>query len=208
MKPTERSQLRQIPELGSHDPELIHKVLDALLIAHADFIVNAQPYVIAMLYARASSESLFLHGAAVSRVLRELATDIPESVAVTLVDGLVLARSAFHHSMNYRSVVPVGAGRNVAEPARTAKALRSICEHLIAGRWNDVPGPSRTKLETTSVVEFSIEEASVRRGPPIDDEDDYDRRVWARVLPLRLNALSACAGLPKLTGGCGSASLS
>jgi uncharacterized protein len=171
-------------------------VLDAGLIAHVGFIVNAQPYVIAMLYARASSESLFLHGAAVSRVLRELATDIAASVAVTLVDGLVLARSAFHHSMNNRSVVAFGTARNVAEPARKAKALRSISEHLIAGRGNDVRAPSRTELETASVVEFSSEEASVkiRRGPPIDDEDDYDRRVWAGVLPLRLNARSACAG--------------
>jgi uncharacterized protein len=196
MKPTERSQLRQIPERGSRDPKLIHKVLDAGLIAHVGFIVNAQPYVIAMLYARASSESLFLHGAAVSRVLRELATDIAASVAVTLVDGLVLARSAFHHSMNNRSVVAFGTARNVAEPARKAKALRSISEHLIAGRGNDVRAPSRTELETASVVEFSSEEASVkiRRGPPIDDEADYDRRVWAGVLPLRLNARSACAG--------------
>ena len=187
---TERAKLRQLPERGSQAPELVRAVLRAGFLAHVGFTASAQPFVIPMLYAPAAADALFLHGAAVSRVLGELATGIPACVAVTLVDGVVLARSAFHHSMNYRSVVAFGTARGVVEPARKAKALRAISEHLMAGRWNEVRGPSREELEMTSVVEFFIEEASVktREGPPLDDDDDYARRVWAGVLPLRLSA--------------------
>lgn len=179
-----------MPERGSQTPESVQAVLRAGFLAHVGFTASAQPFVIPMLYALAAADTLFLHGAAVSRVLGELATGIPACVAVTLVDGVVLARSAFHHSMNYRSVVAFGTARGVVEPARKAKALRAISEHLMAGRWNEVRGPTREELEMTSVVEFFIEEASVkiRQGPPLDDHDDYARQVWAGVLPLRLSA--------------------
>jgi uncharacterized protein len=187
---TERAKLRQLPERGSQAPEVIQAVLRSGFLAHVGFTASAQPFVIPMLYAPASPDTLFLHGAAVSRVLGELASGIPACVAVTLVDGVVLARSAFHHSMNYRSVVAFGTARGVVEPGRKIKALRTISEHLMAGRWNEVRGPSRQELEMTSVVEFFIEEASVksRQGPPLDDEEDYGRRVWAGVLPLKLSA--------------------
>lgn len=123
-------------------------------------------------------------------MLGELETGVPACVTVTLVDGLVLARSAFHHSMNYRSVVAFGTARKLAEPVQKMRALRIISEHLIAGRWNDVRGPSEKELKATSVLEFSIEEASakVRQGPPLDDDQDYGLPVWAGILPLRLEA--------------------
>jgi nitroimidazol reductase NimA-like FMN-containing flavoprotein (pyridoxamine 5'-phosphate oxidase superfamily) len=134
---------------------------------------------------------LYLHGSAASRMLRELETGIPTCVAVTLVDGLVLSRSGFDHSMNYRSVVAFGTSRKVADPEQKIKSLRVISEHLIAGRWAEVRGPSEKELRATTVLEFSIEEASskVRSGPPLDDESDYGLAVWARVLPLETKSL-------------------
>jgi nitroimidazol reductase NimA-like FMN-containing flavoprotein (pyridoxamine 5'-phosphate oxidase superfamily) len=184
---SDRSRVRQYPQRASYDPETVRSILDVGIVAHVGFAPNAQPFVIPMLYAR-SGGTLYLHGSAVSRALHELATGIPACVTVTLLDGLVLARSGFHHSMNYRSVVAFGTARAISEASRKVKALHAISEHILAGRWNDVRGPSRTELEATSVVEFSIEDASakVREGPPIDDEEDYCRRVWAGVLPLRL----------------------
>jgi hypothetical protein len=117
-----------------------------------------------------------------------LATGCTACVTVTLLDGLVLARSAFHHSMNYRSVVAFGTARSIAGAAQKVKAMHAISEHIVAGRWNEVRGPSRAELEQTAVLEFTIEEASakIRKGPPLDDEDDYQRRVWAGVLPVRM----------------------
>lgn len=186
-KPTDRSRVRQQPERGSYDSRVIHSILDAGIVAHVGLALDSQPFVIPMLYGR-SGDTLYLHGSAVSRTLHELATSIVACVTVTLLDGFVLARSAFHHSMNYRSVVAFGAARNLQGAARKAQALRAISEHVLAGRWNDVRGPTRAELETTSVLEFSIEEASakVREGPPIDDEEDYGSSVWAGVLPLCL----------------------
>lgn len=186
-KPTGRTRVRQQPHRGCYDPEVIHSILDAGIVAHVGLAIESQPFVIPMIYGR-SGDTLYLHGSAASRTLHELATSIAACVTVTLVDGLVLARSAFHHSMNYRSVVAFGGARKLQGVAQKAQALRTISEHALAGRWNDVRGPTRAELETTSVLEFSIEEASakVRRGPPIDDEEDYGRSVWAGVLPLCL----------------------
>jgi nitroimidazol reductase NimA-like FMN-containing flavoprotein (pyridoxamine 5'-phosphate oxidase superfamily) len=139
------------------------------------------------LYGR-DGERLYLHGSAASRMLGELATAIPACVTVTLVDGLVLARSAFDHSMNYRSAVAFGTARKIADPEQKIKSLRLISEHLIEGRWEDVRGPSEKELKATTVLEFSIEEASskVRSGPPLDEESDYGSPVWAGVLPLEM----------------------
>jgi nitroimidazol reductase NimA-like FMN-containing flavoprotein (pyridoxamine 5'-phosphate oxidase superfamily) len=189
MKITERSQLRRLPKRGSHEPASIHAILDAGFLAHVGFQVNGQPFVIPTLYGRAK-DKLYLHGSAASRMLGELETAVPACITVTLVDGLVLARSAFHHSMNYRSVVAFGTARNIEDPEQKTRALRIISEHLLAGRWNDVRGPNQKELRATAVLEFSIEEASakVRQGPPLDDEDDYTLAVWAGIVPLSLQA--------------------
>jgi nitroimidazol reductase NimA-like FMN-containing flavoprotein (pyridoxamine 5'-phosphate oxidase superfamily) len=189
MKTTARTQLRRLPERGSHDLETIHAILDASFLAHVGFSVDGQPFVIPTLYGR-DGDTLYLHGSAASRMLRELETGVAACVNVTIVDGLVLARSAFHHSMNYRSVVAFGKARKIDDPERKTHALRVISEHLIAGRWNDVRGPNEKELKATAVLEFSIEEASakIRTGPPKDDEEDYALPVWAGILPLQLEA--------------------
>ena len=189
MNLTKRTELRRIPDRGSHDWGTISQILDAGFLAHVGFCVDGQPFVIPTLYGR-DGEKLYLHGSAASRMLRELETGIPACVTVTLVDGLVLARSAFDHSMNYRAVVAFGSARKVADPGQKVKSLRIISEHLIAGRWADVRGPSEKELKATTVLEFSIEEASskVRSGPPLDDESDYGLPVWAGILPLEMKS--------------------
>ncbi|HTC95581.1 MAG TPA: pyridoxamine 5'-phosphate oxidase family protein [Terriglobales bacterium] len=189
MKLSKRTELRRIPERGSHDWATINQILDAGFLASVGFCVDGQPFVIPTLYGR-DGERLYLHGSAASRMLRELETGILACVTVTLVDGLVLSRSAFDHSMNYRSVVAFGRARRVADPEQKIKSLRAISEHLIAGRWEDVRAPSEKELKATTVLEFSIEEASskVRSGPPQDDESDYGLPVWAGVLPLEMKS--------------------
>jgi nitroimidazol reductase NimA-like FMN-containing flavoprotein (pyridoxamine 5'-phosphate oxidase superfamily) len=184
---TERSQLRRITERGSREAEVIHPILDAAFLAHVGFEVSGQPFVIPMTYGR-KGDTLYLHGSAVSRLLTALDAGVPACVTVTLIDGLVLARSAFHHSMNYRSVVAFGTGRKILSPSGMTRALRVISEHMLAGRWRDVRGPTRAELAQTTVIEFCIEEASAkcRAGPPVDDEDDYGRSTWAGLLPLAL----------------------
>src|SRR3954469_15411710 len=194
MQLTKRTQLRRLPKRGSHELETIHQILDAAFLAHVGFCVNGQPFVIPTNFGL-DGENLYLHGSAASRMLRELSTGVPACVTVTLVDGLVLARSAFHHSMNYRSVVAFGTARKIEDAERKMHALRVISDHLIRGRWDDVREPNEQELKATSVLEFVIEEASakVRTGGPIDDEEDYALQVWAGVLPLKLNAGEALA---------------
>jgi nitroimidazol reductase NimA-like FMN-containing flavoprotein (pyridoxamine 5'-phosphate oxidase superfamily) len=189
MRRTERSRLHRLPRRGSHDAGTIHAILDAAFLAHVGFAVNGQPFVIPTLYGR-DEDRLYLHGSAVSRLLTTLAGGVPACVTVTLVDGLVLARSAFHHSLNYRSVVAFGTARAIGEPEEKTRALRIISDHLLRGRWDDVRPPTARELKATSVVEFVVDEASakVREGPPLDDEKDYALAVWAGVLPLRLQA--------------------
>jgi uncharacterized protein len=192
MKRTRRSKLRRLPKRGSHDTEAINAILDAGFLAHVGFCVYGQPYVIPTLYGR-DGEKLYLHGSAASRMLETLEAGIPGCITVTLVDGLVLARSAFHHSMNYRSVVAFGIAHRIDDPAEKTRGLRVISEHLLKGRWDDVRNPSEKELKATSVLEFLIEEASakVRTGPPVDDEEDYSLPVWAGVLPLSIEAKPA-----------------
>ncbi|HEX3437565.1 MAG TPA: pyridoxamine 5'-phosphate oxidase family protein [Pseudacidobacterium sp.] len=187
MSVTERAQVRRIPKRGAYDAETIHAILDAGFLAHVGFCVDGQPFVIPTLYGR-SRETLYLHGSAASRMLRELEVGVQACVTVTIVDGLVLARSAFHHSMNYRSVVAFGTARKINDPEQKTEALRVISEQVIAGRWDNVRGPYEKELKATSVLEFSIEEASakIRTGPPLDDEEDYSLAIWAGVLPLKL----------------------
>jgi nitroimidazol reductase NimA-like FMN-containing flavoprotein (pyridoxamine 5'-phosphate oxidase superfamily) len=189
MNLTKRTKVRRIPDRGSRDWATINQILDAGFLAHVGFCIDGQPFVIPTLYGR-DGERLYLHGSAASRMLRELEAGVAACVTVTLVDGLVLARSAFDHSMNYRSVVAFGTARKVVDVSQKVNALRVISEHLISGRWADVRGPSEKELKATTVLEVSIDEASskVRSGPPLDDENDYDLPVWAGVLPLEIRS--------------------
>lgn len=182
----QRSQLRRLPTRGSHEEADIHRILDAAFLAHVGFAVEGQPFVIPTLFGR-EGNTLYLHGSAASRMMRQLETGIAVCVTVTLVDGLVLARSAFHHSMNYRSVVAFGVARKVDGDDRKNHALRVISDHLIRGRWDDVRPPAPQELKATTVLAMEMEEASakVREGGPKDDEADYALPVWAGVLPLR-----------------------
>ena len=183
MNLTKRTELRRIPDRGSRDWETIHQILDAGFLASVGFCVDGQPFVIPTLYGR-DGEKLLLHGSAASRMLRQLETGVPACVTVTLVDGLVLSRSAFDHSMNYRSVVAFGTARKVVDSDQKIKSLRVISEHLIAGRWAEVRGPSDNESKATTVLEFSIEEASSKVRSGAVDESDYGLAVWAGVLPL------------------------
>src|SRR5579884_2666251 len=189
VKLTGRTQLKRLPNRGSHDAETIHAILDAGFLAHVGFQVDGQPFVIPTLCGR-DGDKLYLHGLAASRMVRRLAAGVPACVTVTLVDGIVLARSAFHHSMNYRSVTAFGTARLIDSEEEKTRGLRVVSEHLMPRRWDDVRGPSVKELKATAVLEFTIDEASakVRTGPPVDDEPDYELAVWAGVLPLSLRA--------------------
>lgn len=200
MKQTRRSELRRLPKRGSHDTAVIHEILDAGFLAHVGFCVEGQPFVVPTLYGRAG-DNLYLHGSAASRMLKQLEAGVPACVTVTLVDGLVLARSAFHHSMNYRSVMAFGIAREISGPAAKLEALRTISEHVIKGRWKDVRGPTETELKATAVLEFEVEEASakIRTGGPLDDEEDYALPIWAGVVPVEMKPQPPIADT-RLTG--------
>lgn len=186
---TDRTRLRRLPERGSHEESALHAILDAGFLAHVGFQVEGQPFVIPTLYGR-EDNTLYLHGSAASRMMKQLETGIPACVTVTIVDGLVLARSAFHHSMNYRSVVAFGVARKIEGEEEKSRALRVISDHLIKGRWEEVREPAPKELKGTTVLRFDIDEASakVRTGPPKDDKEDYELDVWAGVVPMRLVA--------------------
>ena len=182
-----RSQLKQISDRGSRAWTDVAPVLDAGFLANVGFVDDGQPFVIPMVYER-SDQSLFLHGAAGSRLIRALQSGAQICISVTLVDGIVLAKSAFNHSMNYRSAVVFGRGQAVTVARDKIAALRIISDHLIEGRWNDVRGPNRTELGRTGVIRIEIEEASakVRKGPPTDDPADHRIPTWTGVLPFAL----------------------
>ena len=186
---TPRTTLKRLPQRGSYDRELIDRILDEGFICHVGFAVDGKPFVIPTGYARVG-DRLFIHGSQASRMLRTLGQGIDVCVTVTLIDGLVLARSAFHHSMNYRSVVVFGRATVVEEPDEKMAALLALSEHMIRGRWADVREPSEQEMKQTTVLSLALAEASakVRTGPPIDDEQDYDLPVWAGVIPLRMVA--------------------
>lgn len=190
--PTQRTTLHRIPKRGSYDRALVDRILDEALVGHAGFVVEGQPFVIPTTYARVG-ETLYVHGAAASRMLRAVGSGEPVCFTVTLLDGLVLARSAFHHSMNYRSVVVLGRARVVDDAAEKAAALDAIVEHVAPGRAREVRGPNAKELAATVVVALPIEEASakVREGGPIDDEEDLALPCWAGHLPLALSAGAA-----------------
>jgi hypothetical protein len=184
---TSRTTLKRLPRRGSHDRETINRILDEGFICHVGFVIDGQPFVIPTGYARAG-DKVFIHGSQASRMLRALKAGAGVCVTVTLIDGLVLARSAFHHSMNYRSVVIFGNARLIDDPDEKLSALYALSEHMLVGRWQDARAPSKSELEQTTVLELQIDEASakIRTGPPLDDEEDYAMTVWAGVLPLQL----------------------
>lgn len=178
-----------MPARGVHDREAIHAILDEAMIAHVGFAAEGQPYVIPTLHARVGEE-VYFHGSAASRTIRALAAGAPACLTVTLLDGLVLARSAVHHSVNYRSVVVLGAARAIEDLSECMAAIEAFTERLIPGRWQEARPPTVKELKAISVLALPLEEASakVRTGPPLDDEEDYALDVWAGVVPLSLSA--------------------
>jgi len=184
---TQKTKIKRLPDRAEYDRETIHGILDEALICHIGFVMDGQPYVIPTIHARVG-DTLYLHGSAASRMLRTLGKGANACVTVTLLDGLVLARSAFHHSMNYRSVVILGPLEEVIDPDERNKVLDAIVEHIIPGRLAEARRPNRKELKATIVVKIQISEASakIRTGPPGDDDEDYDLPVWAGVIPLSL----------------------
>ena len=194
LKVTKRSKVRRLPKRGSQERELIYDILDEALVAHVGFIVDNQPFVIPMAYGR-KGDRLYLHGSSVSRLLKTLEQGVDVCCTVTLLDGLVIARSLFHHSMNYRSVVLFGKAKLVESEAEKMNALQALSEQMIPGRWSDARIPNSQELKATKVLSFPIEEGSakVRTGAPSDDLEDYALPIWAGELPLKLTA-----GIPVL----------
>jgi nitroimidazol reductase NimA-like FMN-containing flavoprotein (pyridoxamine 5'-phosphate oxidase superfamily) len=184
--PTERTQVRRLPKRALYDREEVYAILDEAFLCHVGFAVDGQPYVIPTGYGR-SGDQVYIHGSAASRMLRSLAGGIDVCVTVTLVDGLVLARSAFHHSMNYRSVVILGKARLVSDRDEKMRALECVTNHIVPGRWDEVRIPTDQELKATEVLAVTLDEVSakVRKGPPVDDEEDLALPIWAGVAPLR-----------------------
>jgi nitroimidazol reductase NimA-like FMN-containing flavoprotein (pyridoxamine 5'-phosphate oxidase superfamily) len=184
--PTGRTEVRRLAKRGVYGKAQIHAILDEGYLCHVGFVVEGQPYVIPTGYAR-SGDRIYIHGSAASRMLRTLDHGVDVCLTVTLVDGFVLARSAFHHSMNYRSVVVLGKARLVTDPDEKRNALQSFTNHIVPGRWEEVRQPTEQELKATSVLALTLDEVSakVRTGPPIDDEEDYAFPVWAGVVPVR-----------------------
>ncbi|MBW4431711.1 MAG: pyridoxamine 5'-phosphate oxidase family protein [Pelatocladus maniniholoensis HA4357-MV3] len=187
LRVTQRTKIRRVPQRGEYERQVIYDILDECLVCHVGFAVDGQPFVIPTAYGRIG-DKLYIHGSPASRMLRSLQNAIEVCVTVTLLDGLVLARSAFHHSMNYRSVVIFGTAAVVESPEEKLAALYAFTEHVISGRWTEVRPPNRQELQGTLVLSLPLDEASakVRTGPPLDDEADYSLPVWAGVLPLQL----------------------
>jgi len=185
--PTARTRVVREADRALYDRETVYRILDAGFLCHIGFTVDGQPFVIPTSYGRKDA-SLYIHGSAASRMLRQMKEGVPVCVTVTLLDGLVLARSVFNHSMNYRSVVILGKAMLVEDPEEKLTALRVLSEHIIPGRWDDARQPNERELKATSVLRVPIEEfsAKVRTGPPIDDAEDYSFPTWAGVVPLEL----------------------
>ena len=198
---TDSTRLRRLPRRGSHEREQIYAILDEALVCHMGFTVEEQTFVIPTLCARLEDE-LYVHGSSASRALAAIGSGARVCVTATLIDGLVLARSAFNHSVNYRSVVVLGAARSVDEDEEKAAALRMFTDRLIPGRSQDVRGPNAKELRATRVLRMRLDEASakVRSGPPQDDEEDLGSECWAGVVPLELRAL-APVDAPDLAAG-------
>jgi nitroimidazol reductase NimA-like FMN-containing flavoprotein (pyridoxamine 5'-phosphate oxidase superfamily) len=185
--PTARTRVRRLPERAAYDRAVVHAILDEGFVCHVGFVVDGQPFVIPTGYARVG-ETVYLHGSTGSRLGLRPGMDV--CVTVTLVDGLILARSAFHHSMNYRSVMAIGRTRPVRDPEEKEAVLRALVEHIVPGRNEEVRGGTAKELAATAVVALPLTEVSakVRTGPPKDEEEDYELPIWAGILPLGLTA--------------------
>src|SRR5689334_22211744 len=186
---TTRTRITREPQLAVYDRETAYRILDEAFLCHVGFTADNQPYVIPTTYGR-RHDDLFIHGSAASRMLRGMKQGIPVCLTVTLLDGLVLARSVFNHSMNYRSVVVLGTAQAVEDREEKLAALKTISDHVIPGRWDDARFPNERELKATLVMRLPITEfsAKVRTGPPIDDEEDYSYPTWAGVIPLAMSA--------------------
>jgi len=187
--PTPRTRVVREPQRAVYDRAAVNQILDEALLCHVDFVADGQPYVIPMSYGR-DGDVLYIHGSTASRMLRNLEQGVPVCITVTLVDGLVLARSVFNHSMNYRSVVILGTATLVDDPAEKIAALRAISEHILPHRWDDSRQPYDKELKVTSVLRLPIQESSakVRVGPPVDIVEDYSFPTWAGVIPLEVKS--------------------
>jgi nitroimidazol reductase NimA-like FMN-containing flavoprotein (pyridoxamine 5'-phosphate oxidase superfamily) len=193
--PTPRTRVVREPHRAAYDRETVYQILDEGFLCHVGFAVDGQPFVIPTSYGRKDA-SLYIHGSAASRMLRQMQKQdgknetVQVCITVTLLDGLVLARSVFNHSMNYRSVVILGKATLVDDPQEKLAALRTLSEHILPGRWDDSRQPNERELKQTSVLRVPIEEfsAKVRTGPAIDDEEDLTFPTWAGVLPLEMKA--------------------
>jgi len=194
LSPTEKTKLKRIPKRGNFERAAIYRILDEAFICHVGFAVDNQPFVIPTSFARIG-DRLVIHGSAASRMMRSLSEEIDVCVTVTLIDGLVLARSAFHHSMNYRSVVVFGKAKVVSDELEKYAALKAFTEHIVPGRWSEVRPPTKNELKGTTVLSLPLTEASakIRAGGPVDDEEDYELEVWAGVLPLSLKSAAPVA---------------
>jgi uncharacterized protein len=183
---TPRNKVKRLPERGHYDSATIYPIVDAALICHVGFVLDGQPYVIPTLHAR-QGDTILLHGAKGNRLLRHIQSGGELCITITLIDGIVLARSVFHHSINYRSVVLFGKGAAIEDDHARLQALEAFTERLLPGRWQDVRSPSPIELKQTTIVAVPIESASakIRTGPPKDEEDDLDLSVWAGILPLQ-----------------------
>ena len=199
--PTQRTRVVREPERAVYDRDAVYRILDEGFICHVGFVVDGQPFVIPTSYGRKDA-NLYVHGSAASRMLRQLREAVTVSITVTLLDGLVLARSVFNHSMNYRSVVVLGKATLVDDPQEKIAALRVLSEHIVPGRWDDARQPNERELKATSVLRVPIEEfsAKVRTGAPIDDEEDYSFPTWAGVIPLEMSVGAALKD-PRLDTG-------
>lgn len=187
--PTERTRVVREPQRGVYDRDVIYKILDEGLVCHAGFVADGQPFVIPTLYARVG-DAIYFHGSAASRMLRGAAEEGQVCVTVTLTDGIVLARSAFNHSMNYRSVVALGKATLVEQAEEKLAALRAFTEKILPGRWEDARQPNEKELKATSILRLPLTEVSakIRTGPPADDAEDYELPIWAGVIPLHVAA--------------------
>lgn len=187
--PSSRTRVRRMPARADYERETIDAILDEGLVAHLGFAVDEQPYVVPTLHARVG-EQVYFHGSSASRTVRALAAGAQMCLTVTLIDGLVLARSAVHHSVNYRSVVVLGQARAIEQPAEKMAAIEAFTERLIPGRWEEVRSPTAKELKAIQVLALPLSEASakLRVGPPVDDEEDYALDTWAGVIPLSRTA--------------------
>jgi nitroimidazol reductase NimA-like FMN-containing flavoprotein (pyridoxamine 5'-phosphate oxidase superfamily) len=184
-EPTSRTKVRRKADRARYDVETVHAILDEALLAQVAFVVDGQPWIVPMTYARVA-DTVYLHGARGNHALKALAAGAPACVSVTLLDGLVLSRSSFHHSMNYRSVVMFGTGREVTDAEERYAAVQAVVEHVVPGNTTVVRAPTESEMRSTLVVAFPIVEASakVRTGPPIEEPDDLALPIWAGVVPV------------------------